>query len=310
LETDSETSFNTAMLNLKLQKRIKIFYTWAFTDTKTTAAIDITNRCNLKCSHCYWWKEERPEELNDEEMIAFMKKLRRSGVQAVILYGGEPLMRPNICEAATRIFNFTHIFTNGTLGFLPLDVQWLLSLDGTREVHDRIRGEGVYDTVMENLSQPRRKPIVHITITQQNRHNIEAFLEEMSSKPIRGVGFSFHTPHKGKDESDIFIPLDERDQIVDELLRLRKKYWRIMGFTKAMAHQLKQGGEFSKWNNLKTCSVAEVVTCYNSDGTVKPCTYGKEADCSRCGCASVVAYRAAIKRFDPQSLFIVNSLVW
>ncbi len=293
---------------LKITKRIKIFSTWLFTDIKTTAAIDVTNRCNLKCSHCYWWKEERPDELDDEEMVAFMQKLRKSGTQAAILYGGEPMMRPEICRAAADIFDFTLIFTNGMQGYIPVDAQWLLSLDGTKEVHDNIRGEGVYDTIMENLITAPRKPIVHITITRQNQHNIEEFLEEMSTKPIKGVGFSFYTPHKGQDEGDVFIPLDERDRIVDDIIGLRRKYWRIMGFTKAMANQLKQSGDFFKWNSLANCSVAEVVDCYNSDGTPKPCTYGRDADCSRCGCASVVAYRAAIKRYDLQSLFIVSSL--
>lgn len=289
-------------------KKIKLFSKWFFTNSKTTAAIDVTNRCNIKCTHCYWWKEERPPELDDAEMISFMEKIRRSGIFAAILYGGEPMLRPEICEAASKIFDFTLIFTNGTKGFPAFDAQWLLSLDGTREVHDSIRGEGVYDQVMSNLEKSTRKPVVHLTITRQNRHNIEEFLEDMSARPIKGVGFSFYTPHKGVDDGHLFIPLDERDKISDELLALRKKYWRIMGYTKSMALQLKQNGDFKKWNSLEKCSVAEVVSCFNSDGTPKPCTYGKQADCSRCGCASVVLYRAAIKRFDPQAMFIASAL--
>ncbi len=293
---------------MKFLKKIGLFYKWAFTDIKATAAVDLTNRCNLKCTHCYWWKEEQPPELDDEAMLAFLRRLRASGTRSATLYGGEPMLRPNICEAASRIFDFTLIFTNGTQGYLPINAQWLLSLDGPREVHDKIRGEGVYDTVMSNITKAPRKPIIHTTITRQNQNHIEEFLEEMSSQPIRGVGFSFFTPHKGSDNA-LFIPLDERDKLLDDLLRLKKKYWRLMGFSKGMAYQMKQSGEFSEWNSLEKCSLGDMCRCYNADGTPKPCTYGKAADCSRCGCMGIASYRAAFKHYDPVALYTVFSII-
>ena len=233
-------------------QKARLLYTWAFTNTKTTAAIDITNTCNLKCSHCYWWKEERPAELDDDSMVAFMKGLRAKGMTAAIIYGGEPMLRPGMCEAASRIFDHPLIFTNGTQGFASFDAQWILSLDGTREVHDSIRGKGAFDCSVENLRKAPRKPVVHTTITSQNQHNLEEFLDELSSMPVKGVGFSFYTPHITGDQSSLSISLDERDRILDELLRLRKKYWRIMGLTPTMANQFRQSGEFSEWNSLET----------------------------------------------------------
>jgi MoaA/NifB/PqqE/SkfB family radical SAM enzyme len=294
---------------MKLYKKARLLYTWAFTNTKTTAAIDITNNCNLKCSHCYWWKEERPAELGDEAMVAFMKNLRSRGMTAAIIYGGEPMLRPGMCEAASRIFDHPLIFTNGTQGFASFDAQWILSLDGTREVHDSIRGAGAYDCSVENLKKAPRKPVVHTTVTRQNRHNLEAFLEEMSGLPIKGVGFSFYTPHITGDNGSLAIPLAERDEILDELLRLRKKYWRIMGLTGAMADQFRQRGEYFQWNSIEKCPASKVCNCYNSDGTPKLCTYGSNADCSRCGCVSIAVYRAAIRHLDPLALFMIYRMV-
>jgi MoaA/NifB/PqqE/SkfB family radical SAM enzyme len=214
-----------------------------------------------------------------------------------------------MCEAASRIFDHPLIFTNGTQGFAPIDAQWILSLDGTREVHDSIRGAGAYDCAVDNLRKAPRKPVVHTTITRQNQHNLEEFLDELSTMPVKGVGFSFYTPHIAGDESSLFIPLAERDLILDELLRLRKKYWRIMGLTGAMANQFRQGGEYTKWNSIEKCPVSKVCNCYNADGTPKPCTYGNKADCSRCGCASIPLYRAAIKHLDPLAIFMIYRLV-
>lgn len=295
-------------MKVSIHKKARLLYTWAFTNTKTTAAIDITNSCNLHCAHCYWWKEERPPELGDDAMVSFMRGLRAQGMTAAIIYGGEPMLRPGMCEAASHIFDHPLIFTNGTQGYSEIDAQWILSLDGTREVHDSVRGHGAWDCSVENLKKAPRRPVVHTTITRQNRHNLEAFLDELIALPIKGVGFSFYTPHMTGDDGNLFIPVEERDPILDELLRLRKKYWRILGLTGAMADQFRSR-EFAQWNRRELCPASKVCNCYNADGSPKSCTYGNNADCSRCGCASIPLYRAAIKHLDPLALFMIYRLV-
>ncbi len=288
------------------------FYRFWFTDLKMILAINVTNRCNLKCSHCYWWREQHPSELDDDAMIAFMEEQQRSGKNLAILYGGEPMLRPNICRAATEIFDATIIFTNGTLGFPDIPAIWMVSIEGTREVNDRIRGKGIYDKVMKNMQRDTyRKPIVHITITRENRDNLEDFLESMSdNKYIRGIGFSFYTPEIGKEDRDVMIPLAERNAVLDELLHLTKRYGHIMGFNEPLAEQFRSTGAFTEWNGLDRCTVTKMVDCFNSDGTQISCIYGNNADCSRCGCTGVAVYRAAFNHFKPLSLFNAFSIVW
>jgi MoaA/NifB/PqqE/SkfB family radical SAM enzyme len=295
---------------IDIYKKSMIFYQWFFSDIRTTVAVDITNKCNLKCSHCYWGNEYHSSELNDSDMISFMKGQRKSGKRLAILYGGEPMLRPDICRQAGLIFDYIIVFTNGTKGFPDINARWVLSLDGTREVHDSIRGAGVYDRVMRSLEKnTSREPIVHITISRKNIHNISEFVEEMSVKRIKSIGFSFYTPSRCKDESGFFIPLEERDRIVDEILQLKKKHGKLIGFTEAMGHQLRSSGAFSEWNNFNNCAVNEVCSCFNADGTAKPCIYGTDADCSKCGCTAVAVYRAAVKEYDIQSILTASSLM-
>lgn len=174
---------------------------------------------------------------------------------------------------------------------------------------DRIRGEGVYQKAVENLKNAARPPIVHMTISKINQNSLERFVQEMMALPIKGMGFSFVTPNRGMDDDNLFISLTERNRMVMELLRLRKKYGEKVGFTPAMARQLLTHGAFNQWNNLSTCPVSQRVRCYRSDGQPKVCTYGDQADCSRCGCAAVVAYRGAFKPFDYQTLRVILGLM-
>ena len=290
--------------------KLMILAQWLLTRRPTTVAVDITHKCNLKCLHCYWWEQDHPPELDDGQMVAFLKGLRAGGLRAAILYGGEPTLRPEICRAADRIFDISLAFTNGLNGFPELENgQWILSLDGPETENDRIRGEGVYQKAVTNLKSAARPPIVHMTITKMNQNSLERFVREMMALPIKGMGFSFVTPNRGMADENLFIPLVERNRLVMELLRLRKKYGEKVGFTPAMARQLLTHGAFSQWNNLSTCPVSQRVRCYRSDGHPKVCTYGDRADCSRCGCAAVVAYRGAYNPFDYQTLRVILGLM-
>ncbi len=283
---------------------------WIFTRRPTTVAVDITHRCNLRCLHCYWWKQDHPAELDDGQMIAFLKRMRAKGLQAAILYGGEPTLRPAVCRAASRIFDATLAFTNGVNGFPELkNGQWILSLDGPEDLNDTIRGKGVYRQAVENLKRASQPPIVHMTISRLNQDRLDDFVKEMMGLPVKGIGFSFYTPDKTTDDSGLFIPLNERDRLVMHLLSLRKRYGEKIGFTPAMARQLLISGDFEKWNSYSTCPVSRRVRCFRSDGGPKACTYGDRADCSRCGCAAVVAYRGAFKPFDYQTLRLILGLM-
>ena len=78
-----------------------------------------TNKCNLKCVHCYQDAEEATDkELSCEEGKKMIDEIARAGFKVMIFSGGEPLMRPDIYElvahAASR--GLRPVFgSNGTL---------------------------------------------------------------------------------------------------------------------------------------------------------------------------------------------------
>jgi MoaA/NifB/PqqE/SkfB family radical SAM enzyme len=290
--------------------KLIIFGHWLLTNRPTSVALDVTHRCNLKCAHCYWWRQDHPTELEEQAMIDFMRRLKAKGLRAAILYGGEPTLRPRICRAASEIFDATLVFTNGTNGFPHLNNgQWILSLDGPREINDAIRGRGVYDLALRSLFKARRPPIVHMTISRLNKNSIEHFVKEMLDLPIKGIGFSFFTPNRGSQDQALLVPLSERDRLVRHILELRYRYGEAVGLTPAMARQALSDGRFNEWNRYEACPVSKRVRCFTSDGRPKACTYGDDADCSRCGCAAVMAYRGAFSPLDYHTLRVICGLV-
>jgi len=113
---------------------------------------NLIRRCNLTCMHCYSISTDIdfPGELSTEEVFTVMDDLKAFGVPALILSGGEPLLRKDLFEIAERSKSmgfYTALSTNGTLIDLPLARRIAatgfdyvgISLDGLEETHDRFR---------------------------------------------------------------------------------------------------------------------------------------------------------------------------
>lgn len=78
-----------------------------------------TNRCNLKCSHCYRDSgKEVQGELNTEEAKKLIAQIAKANFKIMIFSGGEPLMRDDIFELinyASKAGLRSVLGTNGTL---------------------------------------------------------------------------------------------------------------------------------------------------------------------------------------------------
>src|ERR1700688_3912789 len=77
-----------------------------------------TSRCNSRCASCDWWKCSGAGVLTLEEMGEGASALPALGTRLVLFSGGEPLLRPEVFEAA-RMFRANgarlHLLTTGVL---------------------------------------------------------------------------------------------------------------------------------------------------------------------------------------------------
>jgi len=85
------------------------------------AFIEITNLCNLNCTHCYADSgKKRSNELSTDQILKLIDDFADMGVLQLFLTGGEVFTHPDAIEiinhARTKPFS-TQIFTNGLLAF-------------------------------------------------------------------------------------------------------------------------------------------------------------------------------------------------
>src|SRR4029453_4206674 len=80
-------------------------------------SIDVTNRCNLRCEHCYFFAEDpaHEKELSVEKWIEKLEAMKAAGHPMMLCtwVGGEPMVRKQLIDAGRGYFKHNNIVTNG-----------------------------------------------------------------------------------------------------------------------------------------------------------------------------------------------------
>lgn len=248
-------------------------------------SVDLTNRCNLRCKHCYFFEQENPEELSDE---AWLKTFEKMGTgwkktRSVTWIGGEPLLRKELIEHGKKYFAHNLIVTNG---LIPLphwpEVHFHISLDGDEAAHEKMRNQkGIYKQIMKNADRPELNVVMAYCISSLNAHVVEKVLEEWRQVGIRGFLFSFYTPIESI-KDPLFPGWDERDALIDRLCELKEKYGDYIQNDARVLQLMKRKNSKTVTDN---CLFTSKGFSLDPMGNRKAkCMMGEKADCDKCGC--------------------------
>ncbi|NVM56361.1 MAG: radical SAM protein [Candidatus Helarchaeota archaeon] len=273
------------------------------------AMINITNRCTLKCKHCFVYRETNPNrptkqsEMPAEVMIKHIKKCRRKyGIYSCVFMGGEPLLRKDVLKLGVKLFPRNVITTNGTLPLINLGpkVKWVISLDGPEDINDEIRGIGCFQRVISTLNSLPDDFTgdlqCNCVITKKNQQCFEELIDILRQEtPIRGICYSFYVPRKNDTSELAWQTLQERDPAVKKVLALKKKYPKFI-LNKELAFELQLSPNALEVTN--NCPIKKYfVPLYLGDnGFEQPfCCYGNDVNCDLCGAWGAFHIAALIK---------------
>jgi MoaA/NifB/PqqE/SkfB family radical SAM enzyme len=187
----------------------------------------IAARCNLRCAGCYARAggnlEAAPqEEMGAEDWRRVFAEAAEIGVSFILRAGGEPLLRRDILEEASRFEGmFFPVFTNGTM----LDDDYLrlfdsrrnlipvLSVEGDEVQTDNRRGEGIAELVWSKARALHEKGILFgasITVTNAN---MEAVTESGFARDLRdrGCGLVFYIEYVPAEAGTEHLILNENE---------------------------------------------------------------------------------------------------
>ena len=193
----------------------------------TTLVVNVTSKCNLSCTYCYEYGEDKITEASTKPRFMDETTARQSvdflfaesGDQKVVhltFFGGETLLNFKVLKSALTYARErgaelgkavdVSLTTNGTL-LRPEIIDWLVdndvgvtvSMDGGKEQQDKHRvfnnGTGSYDTVAPNvkalLSRNLRRPVgARVTLTKQNLDVVSIYRHLADEMGFFEVGFA------------------------------------------------------------------------------------------------------------------------
>jgi len=159
-----------------------------------------TLACNLTCTMCD--RYEKPTKHNimylEFDQIKIMIESLPNSIKDVYVVGGEPLIRNDIIDICKEFLKKgikVMIQTNGTFVDVTMelsnlkDVMVIFSLDGPKEVHNKIRGQpNVYERNLKIFRDYRRKKkdiIITSVITDENLTVLKELIKILENEGIK-----------------------------------------------------------------------------------------------------------------------------
>ena len=279
------------------------------------AMVNVTNRCNLACTHCFIYRDGNPnqeppsvrDEMRDEDVLATLAGLRdRHGIRTMLWMGGEPLLRRPLVTAGVRLFARNVITTNGTVPLVDFgpEALYVVSLDGPEDLNDALRGQGTYARVMrtlERLPPAFATPVqIQCVVTRRNEHRLTELVTALRRTRVSWLTFTWYVPRSGDTSDDAWPDNAARARSVGEVQRLKRLHpGFIRNSSRSLALMLPPACEQVTANCPAQTHVLPL--WMERDGFSTPfCCYGNDVDCARCG-AWVVFSLAAKRGLSDQS---------
>jgi radical SAM protein with 4Fe4S-binding SPASM domain len=257
----------------------------------------ITNRCNLRCSHCYQDEYSGNEpDFQDvihvleqyEDLLNLWRINHKIPVKGhITITGGEPLIRKdfydllNVFYEKRRIFSFA-ILTNGTLidgpdaekisKFHPSFVQ--VSCEGDRLTHDKIRGQGSYHrmvTAVKHLVRNGVKTSISFTAHKGNLHEFPLVAKLGRKLHVNKIWADRLIPSgEGETLSNLVFGPEETLEFFNLMNRERKRARRC--FFNPVEVSMKRALQFTVAGGRPySCSAGDTLITVMPNGDLYPC---------------------------------------
>src|SRR5262245_61744905 len=259
------------------------------------------SRCNCRCIMCDIWKANRNgTSISDADISKVLGDFRKLGVEWVMLTGGEPLMHPNLwtlCAALSALPARITLLSTGLLlsrhaaELVKHCDEVIVSLDGSREVHDRIRGvpnafQSLADGVAALRQRNPRFPVSARCVLQrlnfEDLPNIiiaarELGLDRISFLAADVSSSAFHRPDGWSDERAGEVRLSAEDAgrfaavVEDTLVRHEAEF--ASGFVAETPAKMRALGAYYRAANgdgaspKVACNAPWVSSVIEADGT-------------------------------------------
>jgi len=256
----------------------------------------LTERCNLRCRHCYQGERSADEmplrEIRNViiEVSDMVKDWSESyGVifsPSMNVTGGEPFLRNDLLEILGEIkkqgFKI-YLLTNGTLvdkkrarRLADLGVDGVqVSMEGPEDVHDAIRGAGSYSAStagVEHLVDAGIAVTLNVTVSNLNTGQVKKIITFGSHAGVKRVGFSRLVPAgRGRALLSQMLTQAQAKELYEELFSLELKGIDVVTGDPVAAQMNITAREDAGTTAISGCAAGVSGLTIQPNGNVTPC---------------------------------------
>lgn len=271
------------------------------------SVIFISDKCNLQCRHCSVYNLEHPNVKTFDQIREELQYCYDLGSRFVDFEGGEPFIWSDngktindlirMAKEEIGFFSCT-VTTNAQLHFDTIADSVWVSLDGIGEYHEKIRGNGTFSLLEQNVASSNHKALsANMAINTLNHEAVAQTIEYVKRNPhFKSISLNFHTPFQGTE----YLALDKatRIQIIDLIIDYKRRGYPIMNSISALK-------KMKHLDFKKQCWVTNFIF---SDGTkAMQCIGDQQGVCDECGFC-MAAEMNSVFNFCPDTILAGLSL--
>jgi radical SAM protein with 4Fe4S-binding SPASM domain len=249
----------------------------------TSISLELTYRCQLRCSHCYIVDDDpRRHEISPEAWLQLIEEAAEIGTVLLLITGGEPTLYPGFWELLEEINKYhflVRLFTNaydldekGVDRLVRANVRFVeVSLHGAdAATQDAISGvPGSFDRIVHSLRLLRAAGIfvkIKTSLMQQNYSSFTTLERFGAALGSRFAVSALLTPDNNND------PSVQRDQLTGaQLMELeqQRSRWNTMPVTCKFKHSFKTAIPCGAGiTSLSVCPNGDVLPCLQTRMTL------------------------------------------
>jgi MoaA/NifB/PqqE/SkfB family radical SAM enzyme len=265
------------------------------------------SRCNCRCVMCDIWKgNNNVQELSEQDINGMLDSFKKLNTSTVVMSGGEALMHPNffrLCEILKSNKLTITILSTGLLlkkyanEIISKANEVIVSLDGSKEVHDKIRNvpnafnklkEGVRD--LKKLDKNFRIT-ARCVIQKENFDDLPNILKAAHEIDLDQISFltadvstdAFNRPKLWGDAkvNEVRLSLDELKrfkEIIDLLIESHSNDFENKFIAESPEKFRRFYNYYAAFHGLcefplNRCNAPWVSAVIEADGSVRPCFF-------------------------------------
>lgn len=264
------------------------------------------SRCNCRCVMCDIWKIDTVREISVSDLERHAGDIQALGVRWVVFSGGEPLMHSDLFRLSDRLRESgirTTILTTGLLlakyssSIVSRLDDVIVSLDGPREVHDRIRRiPRAFDLLAAGVSaihahKPEFPVAARCTVQHENFLSLRETVRTAKTLGLRSISFlaadltseAFNRPQGWSSERQAMVALNDEEvnllenEIETMILELSESPAYVLETPEKLRRIVYHfRGHLGLVEAVSPrCNAPWVSAVVESDGTVRPCFFHK-----------------------------------